>query len=235
HDVCINDALPRELILKIFSYLDIETLCTCAQVCKFWYKCAFDGSNWKRTNLFNFQRDVQPGVVEKIAQRCQGFLRELILRGCRNINDDAIRRFTDLCRLIEILDLSECQHLTDDACKYLGQNCPELQQLSLASCPNIGDVGMKWLRLVSISLSFFSLLLVQNLLFRSYLFAFILLDAVSSTEKAYLLKILFRFEKKSEPFASLYSFRILVLLLRLASAYQIYIASSYTYCFFCMR
>nr|CDS32125.1 fbxl20 [Hymenolepis microstoma] len=90
-------------------------------------------------------QDVQPDVVEKIAQRCQGFLRELILRGCRNINDDAIRRFTVLCRLIEILDLSECQHLTDDACKYLGQNCPELQQLSLASCPNIGDVGMKWL------------------------------------------------------------------------------------------
>ncbi|VDM31104.1 unnamed protein product, partial [Hydatigera taeniaeformis] len=155
--VCINDALPRELILKIFSYLDIETLCTCAQVCKFWYKCAFDGSNWKRTNLFNFQRDVQPEVVEKIAQRCQGFLRELILRGCRNINDDAIRlvlfrvtelldtslRFTSLCRLIEMLDLSECQHLTNETCKYLGQNCPELQQLSLASCPHIGDDGLK--------------------------------------------------------------------------------------------
>ncbi|CDS41060.1 fbxl20 [Echinococcus multilocularis] len=110
---------------------------------KFWYKCAFDGSNWKRTNLFNFQRDVQPEVVEKIAQRCQGFLRELILRGCRNINDDAIRRFTSLCRLIKILDLSECQHLTDETCKYLGQNCPELQQLSLASCPHIGDDGLK--------------------------------------------------------------------------------------------
>ncbi|VDD80607.1 unnamed protein product [Mesocestoides corti] len=142
-DVCINDALPRELILRVFSFLDIETLCTCSQVCKFWYKCAFDGSNWKRTNLFNFQRDVQPEVVEKIAQRCQGFLRELILRGCRNINDEAMRRLTELCRLIEVLDLSECQHLTDETCKYLGQNCPELQQLSLASCPYIGDEGLR--------------------------------------------------------------------------------------------
>ncbi|OON20900.1 F-box domain protein, partial [Opisthorchis viverrini] len=64
-DVCINEKLPKELIIKIFSYLDMTTLCKCSQVCK-------------------------PKVIEKIAQRSRGFLRELFLKGCQNVTDDAI-------------------------------------------------------------------------------------------------------------------------------------------------
>lgn len=30
----INHVLPRELIIRIFSYLDIVALCRCAQVCR---------------------------------------------------------------------------------------------------------------------------------------------------------------------------------------------------------
>lgn len=30
----INKKLPKELIIRIFSYLDIVSLCRCAQVCK---------------------------------------------------------------------------------------------------------------------------------------------------------------------------------------------------------
>ncbi|KAF8561848.1 hypothetical protein P879_08472 [Paragonimus westermani] len=142
-DVSINEKLPKELIIRIFSYLDITTLCKCSQVCKFWYDCAFDGSNWKSINLFEFQRDVQPKVIEKIAQRSRGFLRELFLKGCRNVTDDAIKRFTQLCRLIEYLNLSGCQNLTNDTCEYLGQNCPQLITLLIESCSKIDNTGME--------------------------------------------------------------------------------------------
>ncbi|VEL19662.1 unnamed protein product [Protopolystoma xenopodis] len=148
-DVCINEKLPKELILRIFSHLDITTLCKCSQVCKFWCQCAFDGSNWKNINLFDFQRDVQPRVIEMIAQRSGGFLRELRLKGCRNVNDDAIKHFTELCRLIELLDLSGCQNLTNEACRYLGQNCPELTTLSLESCTRIDNLGLHRLSQIS--------------------------------------------------------------------------------------
>lgn len=144
-DVCINERLPKELIIRVFSYLDISTLCLCSQVCKFWYECAFDGSNWKSINLFDFQRDVQPKVIEKIAQRSRGFLRELRLKGCRNITDDAIQRFTQLCHMIESLDLSGCQNLTNTTCDCLGQNCSLLQTLSLESCSRIDDTGLELL------------------------------------------------------------------------------------------
>ncbi|TGZ68722.1 hypothetical protein CRM22_004114 [Opisthorchis felineus] len=144
-DVCINEKLPKELIIKIFSYLDMTTLCKCSQVCKFWYECAFDGSNWKSINLFDFQRDVHPKVIEKIAQRSRGFLRELFLKGCQNVTDDAIKRFTQLCRLIEYLNLSGCKNLTNDTCEHLGQNCPQLMTLILESCSKIDDTGMELL------------------------------------------------------------------------------------------
>ncbi|TPP66451.1 F-box and leucine-rich repeat protein 20 [Fasciola gigantica] len=144
-DVCINDKLPKELIIRVFSYLDMTDLCKCSQVCKFWYECAFDGSNWKSINLFEFQRDVHPKVIEKIAQRSGGFLRELFLKGCRNVTDDAIKRFTHLCRLIEYLNLSGCKNLTNDTCDYLGQNCPQLMTLLLDSCSKVDDYGMELL------------------------------------------------------------------------------------------
>lgn len=143
NDVCINERLPKELLIRVFSYLDITTLCKCSQVCKFWYECAFDGSNWKSINLFEFQRDVHPKVIEKIAQRSRGFLRELFLKGCRNVTDDAIKRFTQLCRLIEYLNLSGCQNLTNDTCEHLGQNCPQLKTVLLESCSKIDDAGME--------------------------------------------------------------------------------------------
>ncbi|CAH8585765.1 unnamed protein product [Schistosoma rodhaini] len=144
-DVCINDSLPKELIIRVFSYLDITTLCKCSQVCKFWYECAFDGSNWKSINLFDFQRYVQPKVVEKIAQRSRGFLRELRLKGCRNVTDEALKCFTELCHMIESLDLSGCQNLTNGTCSYLGKNCSLLTTLSLESCSRIDDAGLEML------------------------------------------------------------------------------------------
>ncbi|KAH8872449.1 F-box/LRR-repeat protein [Schistosoma japonicum] len=145
NNICINDSLPKELIIRVFSYLDITTLCKCSQVCKFWYECAFDGSNWKSINLFDFQRYVQPKVVEKIAQRSRGFLRELRLKGCRNVTDEALKCFTELCHMIESLDLSGCQNLTNGTCDYLGKNCSLLTTLSLESCSRVDDTGLEML------------------------------------------------------------------------------------------
>ncbi|XP_063233479.1 uncharacterized protein LOC134537110 isoform X4 [Bacillus rossius redtenbacheri] len=57
----INKKLPKELLLRIFSYLDVVSLCRCAQVSRAWNVLALDGSNWQRIDLFEFQKDVEPG------------------------------------------------------------------------------------------------------------------------------------------------------------------------------
>jgi len=47
------------LSYRIFSYLDVVSLCRCAQVSKAWNVLALDGSNWQRMDLFDFQTDVE--------------------------------------------------------------------------------------------------------------------------------------------------------------------------------
>ncbi|KAK6052831.1 F-box domain protein, partial [Cooperia oncophora] len=78
----INKMLPKELILRNFSsYLDMKTLCRCAQTCRSWNVLALDGSNWQRVDLFTFQKDVKAATVENLARRCGGFLKKLSLKG----------------------------------------------------------------------------------------------------------------------------------------------------------
>lgn len=44
---------------RIFSYLDVVSLCRCAQVSRAWNVLALDGSNWQKIDLFDFQTDVE--------------------------------------------------------------------------------------------------------------------------------------------------------------------------------
>ena len=82
-EALINKRLPKELLLRIFSFLDVVSLCRCAQVSKAWNMLALDGSNWQEVDLFEFQADIEGIVVENLAKRCGGFLRSLSLNGCQ--------------------------------------------------------------------------------------------------------------------------------------------------------
>ncbi len=68
-EALINRRLPKELLLRVFSHLDVVSLCRCAQVSRSWNILALDGSNWQRVDLFNFQTDIETVVVENLARR----------------------------------------------------------------------------------------------------------------------------------------------------------------------
>ncbi|PAV74822.1 hypothetical protein WR25_11835 isoform A [Diploscapter pachys] len=141
----INKMLPKELILRIFSYLDIISLCRSAQACHLWNVLALDGSNWQEVDLFDFQRDVKPIVVENLARRCGGFLKQLSLKGCENVQDSALRSFTAKCANIEHLSLYKCKRVTDASCENLGKHCHKLRHLNLENCSAITDRAMKYI------------------------------------------------------------------------------------------
>merc|ERR1719489_136298 len=77
NDDNINKKLPQELLLRIFSFLDIMSLCRCAQVSNYWNNLALDGSNWQKVDLFEFQAFVEHDVVVNLSRRCGGFLKSL--------------------------------------------------------------------------------------------------------------------------------------------------------------
>uniref|UniRef100_A0A8C9TXI6 F-box/LRR-repeat protein 2 n=1 Tax=Scleropages formosus TaxID=113540 RepID=A0A8C9TXI6_SCLFO len=142
-EAVINKKLPKELLLRIFSFLDVVTLCRCAQVSRSWNVLALDGSNWQRIDLFDFQRDIEGRVVENISKRCGGFLRKLSLRGCLGVGDGALRTFAQNCRNIELLSLNGCTKITDATCSSLSKFCPKLKHLDLASCTSITNLSLK--------------------------------------------------------------------------------------------
>uniref|UniRef100_A0A8C5TMM2 F-box domain-containing protein n=1 Tax=Malurus cyaneus samueli TaxID=2593467 RepID=A0A8C5TMM2_9PASS len=94
-EAAINKKLPKELLLRIFSFLDVVTLCRCAQVSRAWNVLALDGSNWQRIDLFDFQRDIEGRVVENISKRL------------------GTTTFAQNCRNIEVLNLNGCTKITD--------------------------------------------------------------------------------------------------------------------------
>uniref|UniRef100_A0A3Q3IXZ3 F-box domain-containing protein n=1 Tax=Monopterus albus TaxID=43700 RepID=A0A3Q3IXZ3_MONAL len=137
-EAVINKKLPKELLLRIFSFLDVVTLCRCAQVSRvIWNVLALDGSNWQRIDLFDFQRDIEGRVVENISKRCGGFLRKLSLRGCLGVGDSALRTFSQNCRNIELLSLNGCTKITDS------EGCPFLEQLNISWCDQVTKDGIQ--------------------------------------------------------------------------------------------
>lgn len=142
-DGLINKKLPKELLLRIFSFLDIVTLCRCAQISKAWNILALDGSNWQRVDLFNFQTDVEGRVVENISKRCGGFLRKLSLRGCIGVGDSSLKTFAQNCRNIEHLNLNGCTKITDSTCYSLSRFCSKLKHLDLTSCVSVTNSSLK--------------------------------------------------------------------------------------------
>lgn len=130
----INTMLPKELILKIFSFLDIVSLCRCAQVSKYWNQLALDGDNWQIVSLFDFRVAVQDQVVENLSARCGDYLKILILRGCKSVTDSSMETFSKNCRNLEEINLDDCKQLTDETCKSLATNCRKLAHLNIASC-----------------------------------------------------------------------------------------------------
>jgi len=153
----INTMLPKELILKIFSFLDILTLCRCAQVSKYWNKLALDGDNWQSVSLFDFRVAVQGQVVENLSARCGDYLKRLTLRGCKSVSDSSMQVFSKNCRNLEEINLDDCKQLTDETCKSLAVHCHKLAHLNIASCDvtdksleAIGE-GCKNLRHINIS------------------------------------------------------------------------------------
>lgn len=88
----LDKKLPKELLLRIFSFLDYQSLCRCAQVSKvnslinhflsllsdrlfvqYWNTLALDGSNWQTINLKTFQRDINVRSRDSLRYRMCSF------------------------------------------------------------------------------------------------------------------------------------------------------------------
>ncbi|KAM6113284.1 uncharacterized protein FYN12_012633 [Phoenicopterus ruber ruber] len=105
-----------------------------------------NGSDWQRTELFDFQRDIEGRAVENFPKRCGSFLQKFSLRGCPGVGDNALRMFAQDCRDLQVLHLNGSTKITDATCTSLSKFCSKLRHLDLASCTSRTALSLKALR-----------------------------------------------------------------------------------------
>ncbi|XP_064647342.1 F-box/LRR-repeat protein 4-like isoform X2 [Lineus longissimus] len=143
--------LPEEVIQKIFSFLDLRTLCKIVSTCKLFQKHAYDPLHFTVVNAQPYWATMSDNGLDSLHSRCK-LLRRLSLSWCGNyghITQDGLNRFLRVCgMMVTDLRLACCKFVDDKVLKTIVECCPKLREIDLHSCP-ISD----WTPLLSVNLT----------------------------------------------------------------------------------
>ena len=149
------ESLPNEILLEIFSYMNMQELLQCGQVSKRIREICSDKSLWEETDLI--QKRVKAEFVKSILDRnCEALaILDTVIDGCVKLNrpskltylslksfingdstKDFIKEILNSCCSLEVLALTyspkhSLNIVLQDLCKRNGQT---LQVLNLAEC-----------------------------------------------------------------------------------------------------
>lgn len=157
-----------ELLLMIFSYLDVTSLGRAAQVCTAWCDAASYKYLWRgvvaKIDMF---RDVEP-MYECLENRgikrvqllsvtgyecllrlvdCVPGLVSINMQGCFQTRDKHLIRMLQIplhqnLSTITELNLSSCKFLTNRSIGFVANSLPNLTHLEIRGCDEVGDVGV---------------------------------------------------------------------------------------------
>ncbi|XP_041979217.1 F-box/LRR-repeat protein 4 [Aricia agestis] len=128
--------LPDETILSVMKYLDMQSLCRCAQVNRHFRRMASDAILYRSIDLRPYWHCVRSQVLLTLSMRCK-FLQKLDLSWCGS------HCMVQPCFVVDFLKSSgsELTHLRMNCCKFvdnavlrtIADVCTNLQELSLRS------------------------------------------------------------------------------------------------------
>ena len=157
------EKLPNEVLLKIFSYLEVQDLGRCAMVSKQFQKNAYDEVLWKKLPINLCRKRVPNEFIQRIFERGTSYLnlhRAEISGGPLNfakpnslkylvlkIQNDVMKNILASCTRLEKLGCRvtyEGDDMTNEMPQYIRQNKQSLKCLQLEYIPlNILDpLGM---------------------------------------------------------------------------------------------
>nr|BDI00198.1 Fbxl4 protein [Gryllus bimaculatus] len=142
------DRLSDELILYIFGFLDLVSLCRCAQVSRHFYDLANDGLLYTELNLKVYWNYVTPCALNSLSHRCQ-YLQKLDLSWCGSMQvlrpADFISFITRCGKQLTHLRLNSCKFI-DDRCIYkISKYCGCLRELGLENCVTVNGEAFRTL------------------------------------------------------------------------------------------
>ncbi|XP_037539123.1 dynein regulatory complex subunit 6 [Nematolebias whitei] len=148
-------ALPENLSLKIFQYLDLRDWLNCSEVSYAWKSIIRSGTLWSQINVSVEKAWITDDTVKQILQNYRPFVIHLNLRGCTSLNWPSLKCISE-CRNLQELNVSECDSVTDTVVQRIIQGCPCLLYLNL-SCTLITNTTLKEISRSCVRLQYLSL------------------------------------------------------------------------------
>lgn len=78
-------SLPREAAVRILSYLEVDDLARCAQVCRNWKMLTQSSMLWAKLDLHATNDYLDDPLATRFIQRARPYLQHLNLRECSRI------------------------------------------------------------------------------------------------------------------------------------------------------
>jgi hypothetical protein len=146
-EVCGIGHLPSELIVRIFSFLDISDLSTCAQVCRFFSSIAMDGSLWRTLDfsLRGYYRRITTNQLQVLAFVAGGFLRLANFRGCLALTSNAVGVYSEYCPNIRNLDMQGCLGVNSISLSNLVMKLQNLHTINVTGLAAVGNLFLELL------------------------------------------------------------------------------------------
>lgn len=133
HQFSLPD-IPGEILLKIFSYLDLKSLFKVTRTCRKLYEVGTDPTLYREINLRPYWNLINDAVLNTLSYRATQ-LRKLDLSWCGLFNAISPLTFKELIRRcganLQDLRLNSCQFINHTCMEVVGQVCQNLRGLSL--------------------------------------------------------------------------------------------------------
>lgn len=133
-NIYISSCLQGEIILKIFSYLDLKSLFKVTQTCRKLYEVGTDPTLYRELNFRPYWNVINDSVLCTISQRATQ-LRKLDLSWCGLFNAISPLKFKEFIKKcganLQVLRLNSCQFVNVTCMEVVGQMCHNLRELAL--------------------------------------------------------------------------------------------------------
>ncbi|XP_069132139.1 F-box/LRR-repeat protein 2-like [Argopecten irradians] len=132
------DMVPNEILLKIFSYLEVLELCRrISPVCRRWRKLAYDPSLWYLLDL-NWNPRLSSVDLCWIIRRL-GCIRKLQLQNRQVLSLPEVAIFTEFCPMLIDVDLGFCSPCSAEILECFIANCEHLERINVEGCDMVAD------------------------------------------------------------------------------------------------
>jgi F-box and leucine-rich repeat protein 2/20 len=162
--------MPDEIKVEILRYLTPKEIVRCSAVSQLWYRMCFDGQLWTSLDASEFYTDIPAESLIKIITSAGPFVRDLNLRGCRQLRkpnwrtealtkscNNLVNASLEGCRIeqnpiqdlivrnhrLAHLNISGLSGVTNTTCEIIAESCPQLELLNVSWCAHMDAQGLR--------------------------------------------------------------------------------------------